>query len=106
MKRSCPSHPVQCKRMRVHTLKRKGDFEVPCGKRLCVYEDLKRKCEDTHGVSKRLRVKEQNALHNMLVQAYEKIHQLETELHQAQITLEYYCSKMNQPAYNHDIIAY
>ena len=106
MKRSCPFPSMTVKRPRMSNTKRKCEFETPTAKRFCTHSTLKRKYDGEQEAHKRLRTEELDSLKNMLVQAYEKIHHLETCLHQCIIEKEFYCSKMNQPVYNHGIICH
>ena len=94
------------KRARMSSTKRKCEFEPPTAKRFCTHLTLKRKYEADKQPRKRLRTEELDSLKNMLIEAYKKIHHLETCLHQCRIEKDFYCSKMNQPVYNHGIICY
>ena len=106
MKRSCPFPDMSVKRVRMSNTKRKCEFETPTAKRFCTHSTHKRKYEGEHEAHKRLRTEELDSLKNMLIEAYEKIHYLESRLHQSEIEKEFYCSKMNQPVYNHGIFCY
>lgn len=105
MKRSCPFDLPDAKRMHVHSLKRKVDFECPSAKKQCTRTSLKRQLTFQEEQCKRQRADEMESLHNLLKDAYIKIDQLEHELKHLKMLQAFYTERMNLP-YNHDVMCY
>lgn len=84
-------------------MKRARDTETfePCKRQYFVRPNHKRKRDDSHSSSKRVRTDEAEALHRMLIEAYARIKQLELELKHAKIVE--YCKRMGYHGYNHSI---
>lgn len=78
----------------------------PSKRQYFVKPELKRKRVCSHESSKRVRTEECEALHRMLVDAYARIEYLEHELKQSKFLQDYYCSKMSNPPYNHEVECY
>lgn len=78
----------------------------PSKRQYFVHPDLKRKRISIHESNKRVRTEECDALHRMLVEAYARIEHLEQELKQSKFLQDYYCSKMSNPSYNHEVECY
>ena len=85
---------------------REAESFQPSKRQYFVHPNLKRKRVCTEETSKRVRTEECEALHRMLVDAYARIEYLEQELKQAKFLQDYYCSKMSNPSYNHEVECY